>query len=502
MKVPAQSSPSGAASATVDLLDLLGDLSGVPADYLREVAEVKRVLERWTMDPGFRARYAADPAAALAALGVTVRPDDVWPLIDPDAARAMTRAVREGRGAEYPSAPHRYRAFIAEKRRDRTVYRRVAEPANAQLAAWRRRQIRRTFGELGVVKGDNLVHAPAAFELSKGCSVGCWFCGVAAERLERNWAYDTESAALWRGTLATFRRVVGPCMRFGFCYWATDPLDNPHYEHFLVDFHHVLGRCPQTTTAMASRDLERTRGVLRLAQSLDSAVDRFSIITLKMLDQVHAAFSAVDLLRVECIPQNKESVDKYRKAVAGRARQFADRRRAELVEDQNSTIACVSGFLVNMLDRSVELVTPCQASDRWPLGYWVLDRGTFTSVDDLGTLLETMIARSVRATLRIDDPVRLRPDVRAEVHADGRLALTSPHLRCLYATGDAAAIAAELGEAGDRSAGDIALALERRCDMPLEEGFRLLLDLFDRGLFDEEPPLPVAVPALRRAAHA
>jgi radical SAM family RiPP maturation amino acid epimerase len=482
------------------MVDLLGDLSGVPADYVREVAEVKRVLERWTMDPRFRARYAEDPAAALAGIGVTVGPDAVWPLIDPETARAMTRAVREGRGADYPSAAHRYRAFIAEKRRDRTFYRRAAEPADARLAAWRRRQIRRTFGELGVVKADNLVHAPAAFELSKGCSVGCWFCGVAAGRLERSLTYDTETAALWRGTLETFQRVVGPCIRFGFCYWATDPLDNPHYEHFLVDFHHVLGRCPQTTTAMASRDVERTRGVLRLAHSLDSAVDRFSIITLKMLDQVHSAFTAVDLLRVECIPQNKESVDKYRKAVAGRARRFVERRRGELVDDQSSTIACVSGFLVNMLDRSVELVTPCHASDRWPLGYWVLDQGTFTTVEDLGALLETMIARSARSTLRVDDPVRLRPDVRCEVHADGRLALTSPHLRCLYATRDAEAIGAELSDAAGRSATDVALALERRCGMPLEEGFQFLLDLFDRGLFDEEPPVCAEVP--HRAAYA
>lgn len=477
-------------TAASDSLDLLGDLAGVPADYIREVAETKRVLERWTMDPRFRTRFGEDPAVALRELGVGVVPADVTPLIYPDEARAMTRAIRDGRGHEYPRATHRYRAFIAEKRRDRTFYRREAEPRHAQLAAWRRRQIHRTFGELGPAKADGLVHAPAAFELAKGCSVGCWFCGVAAEKLERTWAYDAESAALWCGTLATFQRVVGPCIRFGFCYWATDPLDNPHYEHFLVDFHQVLGRCPQTTTAMGSRNLERTRGILRLAHSLGSAVDRFSIITLKMLEQVHAFFTAEELLRVECIPQNKESVDKYKKAVAGRARQFTERKAGELVADSSSTIACVSGFLVNMLDRTVQLVTPCHASARWPLGYWVLDQGTFTGPDDLRTLLATIIERSARDTLRADDRVRLRPDVRCEVDDGGRLALASPHLRFVYTAGGVAPVVAGLLSDGDLSAMDIALALEDRCGMPLDDGFRLLLDLFDRGLFDEEPPAP------------
>jgi hypothetical protein len=130
----------------------------------------------------------------------------------------------------------------------------------------------------------------------------------------------------------------------------------------------------------------------------------------------------------------------------------------------------------------------------------VLDRGTFRTPEDLGSLLEAMIARSIRDTLRADDPVRLRPDVRCEVDVDGGLALASPHLRFLYTAGDAAPRVAALLEGGARTAADLALALERRCGMPLEEGFQLLLDLFDRGLFDEEPPLPT--PTARPAAHA
>ncbi len=93
--------------------------------------------------------------------------------------------------------------------------------------------------------------------------------------------------------------------------WATDPLDNPDYERFLADFHDVLGRCPQTTTAQPHKDTERTRELLRLSHSLGSPVDRFSIISLNVLNRVHVAFSPGELLRVDCIPQNREAIRAY-----------------------------------------------------------------------------------------------------------------------------------------------------------------------------------------------
>ena len=45
---------------------------------------------------------------------------------------------------------------------------------------------------------------------------------------------------------------------------------------------------------------------------------------------------------------------------------------------EGGTIACVSGFLFNMVERNVRLISPCNASERWPLGYRIYDEGTFT----------------------------------------------------------------------------------------------------------------------------
>ena len=40
---------------------LLGDLSDVPAEYIRDVSHMKRFLERWTMDPKYQEAFARDP---------------------------------------------------------------------------------------------------------------------------------------------------------------------------------------------------------------------------------------------------------------------------------------------------------------------------------------------------------------------------------------------------------------------------------------------------------
>src|SRR6266568_1334481 len=206
--------------------ELLGDLSDVPADYIRDVSHIKRFLERWTMDPKYQEAFAGDAEAALTALGVSLTPADVLPLIDAGRATEATRLVRSGRAAEVPAAVLRYRAFVQEKIDHRTRLRTDVVPADPRLRAWRDRMISRCTGELGRDRAEQIVHAPAAIELSKGCTVGCWFCGVAAPKFEHTWPYTPDHATLWRECLGVLGEVYGPSVRHGFLYWATDPLDN------------------------------------------------------------------------------------------------------------------------------------------------------------------------------------------------------------------------------------------------------------------------------------
>src|SRR5580765_7001648 len=232
------------------LMPLLGDLSNVPPDYIQQVSSIKRFLERWTIDPSFRETFYINPEASIASLGLSLRLEEVVPLIDDTEAIALTKAIREGKAESYPISVLRYREFYREKRSHRRLIRKECQSSNARIATWRARQINRCVGELGMRKADALVHAPLAIEIAKGCSVGCWFCGVAAPKLDHTWPYNEANRETWRSTLSVLHEVMGDCAKQGFIYWATDPLDNPDYEKFLIDFHEILGRCPQTTTAM------------------------------------------------------------------------------------------------------------------------------------------------------------------------------------------------------------------------------------------------------------
>jgi radical SAM family RiPP maturation amino acid epimerase len=288
--------------------------------------------------------------------------------------------------------------------------------------------------------------------------------------------------------------VYGIAARRGFLYWATDPLDNPDYEHYLADFYDVFGVCPQTTTAQGQKDIERTRRILQLAHSLGSPVDRFSIIALNSLYRVHEGFTPEELLRVECVPQNKESAAAGRvlKSNAGRARKFAAKRGNELVsQEQSSTIACVSGFLFNMVDRTVKLITPSNASDRWPLGYWVIAQGTFGTADELRDLMRSMIDETIRDSLGVLDTVRLRRDVRIVVGSD-RLRVVSMGLGLAFENQPRASELAELLAAGTYTAEQVALRRREAADVPPAETLAVLDRLFLGGFFDEEPPAPIS----------
>jgi radical SAM family RiPP maturation amino acid epimerase len=468
---------------------LLGDLSGVPEHYISAVAQTKRFLERWTMDPSYRDRYLDDPQGAIDDLGLQLTPAQVEPLIDNAAARALTALLKEGGAPDVPESVLWYRAFIQEKVSHRGDSRTDGVPADPRLAAWRQRQINRCVSELGAHKADAIVHGPLAVELAKGCTVGCWFCGVAAPKFEHTWPYQGNEE-FWRGSLHALREAIGPCARQGFLYWATDPLDNPAYESFLADFHAVLGRCPQTTTAMGQKDIERSRRILRLAASMDSVIDRFSIIALNSLYKVHEGLSPEELLRVELVPQNRESAERAPKSNAGRARRFAEKRSGELVgEDTGSTIACISGFLLNMVDKTVRLITPCNASPRWPLGYWTLETCTFDSPEGLFAAITGMIERNCRPHLRVDDPVRLRSDVRLEAEgAEIRVLTLGTRLR-LGGQPDAASLAERLG-GGELTVGELAALRATESQVPMTDTMSLLDQLFTQGMFDEEPTPP------------
>jgi radical SAM family RiPP maturation amino acid epimerase len=471
-----------------EIVSVLVDRSRVPAEYRADLGRSKRFLERYVADHEFREECAKDPVQACARWNLESDPEELRPLWDAKPDRSCLGTLLAD--PKQPRSLLRYIAFLREKSQLVKQMRSEGAPAHPVFRAWRQRQIERCISELPGGKGYGLVHAPFVVELGVGCSVGCWFCAVSAPKLGDQWAYNSSSASLWRDCLSVMQELVGEkAARWGYCYWGTDPLDNPDYESFLLDFHSLIGSWPQTTTAQAHKHVERVKALLSMGETRGALIDRFSVITLRQWQELHEAFTPSEMTYVECPAQNKESLEA--KCISGRAlqanRKLAAKGREPLVDPrQTSTIACVSGFLLNMVTKQVSLITPCNASARHPDGFWTLGSRTFSDALDLQRGVLELIEQCMDVAVSHDRPVAFRSDLQyssltdgfsVTSHASRKSLVGSPHLADLGA----------LIQAGGQTAGDIAAILAERHGVSLETCFHSLNKLYDAGLLEEDP---------------
>ncbi len=446
-------------------------------------AEVKRFFEYWSADPSFRELTRADAEAAAELCRLRINPEAFrrkWdPELPEEERRPLPPAVQEY--VDHVDAKIAYRdQVIAEGRSD-----------DSRLAAWRDRQIARGFFELGESRTGQIVHAPFALELNVGCSVGCWFCGIDAPKLTDIFAYTPENRKLWQDALAALHAEIGAASRWGFCYWATDPLDNPDYESFVTDFHDIIGVFPQTTTALGLRDSARTRRLIRLAERRGCFANRFSILTLRKFKEVLDEFSPRELRAVECIPQFKNSIMGF--ASTGRARDRAKRkveRVGEEFTDPGGSIACVSGFLLNMVERTVKMISPCQATERWPLGYMIFDEARFDSAADLRREVRRMI--ETRMPERVEELPRIAlAEGLAYESTEQGFELSTVFRKSRHEHPDLIGYLKELGrlvQQGTSDAENISLILAYH-GLPAETTIGMLQTMFERGLLNEGPDL-------------
>lgn len=475
---------SAASERALGFYPLLEAPHQAPEDYALDVALVKRALECWNIDPVFREHWQADPQRALAERGIELTATDIAPLFVPQQADQLLQAVYRDQDVPEQAPPvRRYCAHLREKLRWRQAHRRENRPSEPRMAAWWERQVARLAGQLGANKADAIVHTPLCFELSEGCSVGCWFCALASQPLKgRVWPASTAHRQLWRELLDGLATRLGSAVGNGFCYWATEPFDNPDYEVFLQDFHAVLGRIPQTTTARPTADLERTRALLHLSERLGGRLNRLSILSRAIGEQVHAAFSPRELLLTELLPQNREANPRFRKARAGRILDHAD----PGLTQTPTTIACVSGFLINLWAQRIELITPCPASAAWPKGYWTLATAQFASAPEALAQIDRLIAEHMPQFPALDEPARLRPDISLETPADEQLLCHSAMQRITLPRQPQARQLAELLATGTHSPAAIAEVREQ-AGVACHQTLFLLNHLFDQGVFDEAP---------------
>lgn len=247
---------------------------------------------------------------------------------------------------------------------------------------------------------------PICFELSRGCSVGCWFCGLQAPQLKAVFPHTRQNKKLWYDVLQISHDLLGTAATNASLYWATEPFDNPDYELFCLDFHAVFGVFPQTTTALALADIKRTRSFIRLSQKNGCKLNRFSVNSIEDLHSLHEHYSAFELAQVELVLQNRGSLQN--KARSGR---LLTSRSDNL---QTETISCCTGFLVNMVRKRVYLISPCPASAKYPKGYITFAEGAFQSADEFSALLQEMMDSHMANSFSSSDPVVLTDGIRCQ----------------------------------------------------------------------------------------
>ena len=456
---------------------------------IRLVAQLKRFFERYCADPGFRARLAEEGPAVAADFGIEVSPEDVraFAAVNPPDGQSRVLAWTDNFGF--------FRDFMFECVGGLELVHLAGSSSNAKFKAWHERQIARLRFDFSTW-GDSIVRPAVALELSKGCSVGCWFCAVSADRLTGNFVYDKGGRRFWREVLDELGSVLGPAASSGFCYWATDPFDNPDYERFTSDFHAALGTFPPTTTALPLKNVGRTRAFLNLSRSSQCRLNRFSVLTLPMLNRIHREFSAEELAFVDLVLQNPGAlvVTNFPQAVPAAkvhaGRMLSVTQKAGF-QSAPGTIACIVGFLINMVERTIQLVSPCIAGREWPLGYRVHDRQTFSDASELRSAIEQMIDEHMPLEVAPDSVLRFSPGLRYSTFIDGFRLSTSQYAvdfrsRWQFPTCCSYLELGELIRRGDMTADQIRATLEHR-GASREQIREFLNLLYERGVLDDSP---------------
>lgn len=386
-------------------------INGLTESELSLFVKLKRFFESYQGNKSFR--EAVDNAVGLEELNISfddksITLNDLVSIINPKEKNK--KSVVMNIWAKYLTSASEFRKEILNLGNSNGRY--------MAFDDWRDKQIRRTAFELGV-KGTGIVHSPLAIELSDGCSVGCWFCGISAEKFKGHYSLKEKGEKEWRQTLEALHSVLGEGMKAGFCYWGTDPLDNPEYLEFIKIYHEIVGAIPQTTSAIPLKNIELTKAVLEYSNHHRDTPNRFSILSTSVLDRVHKTFTPEELLGVELVLQNV-GAKLETKSGAGRALVrdsdkvfFSDSKKRKFDTVQSdSTIACVSGFLLNIVKKNIKLISPTVANSTWKDGFIIFDEANYNHPDELPHIINKMVEKQLYGQIKQDLEFSLHENIK------------------------------------------------------------------------------------------
>jgi radical SAM family RiPP maturation amino acid epimerase len=383
---------------------------------MHKYAGLKRFFERWSADPKFRDELIDNSEDTLKKNFIPITGDDIQYMLVQSSGQ-IPEPVR-----------NMWQLNQSKQALVKSFYLLENLPANAGMLAWRNRQIQRQKFDLGPFFTETNIHSSLTVELSDGCSVGCWFCALSPDSFKKYYDYQTYQQE-WLQFLDIMHGFLGEAMKSTFLYWATEPFDNPDYEKFCLDVYNECGAFPPTTTAVAHKDPERIRQFIKFSSDYGCWLNRFSLTSQGIMNKVHKEFTAEELAEVECLPLNKNANFAYGNSGDFRKRvqenpnilveQDSKLRKAPWHQSNpdyansedyaNGSICCVTGFLVNMVTRNIQLISPTTASDEWPLGYIIHSNEYFEDIYSLNLILKQLQIEHFKENLNETDWLSFNP---------------------------------------------------------------------------------------------
>ena len=484
-------------------------------DEMRLLSEVKRFLECYQGDREFRealdagGKFTEEQRRMLKDIGVTFEPEAMellWTrrdLMEQIPALVAHVPSFDDAPSEFRSAlapyPELRRWYLWRHRIERTrlvqkLMVSVKPTLSPEYTTWRARRVAAARTELGSF-GWSLDHPCHAVEMAVGCSVGCGFCAFDAGKLQT--VFDLarpENRELVCGVATGMTNVLGWPAAHGMLYWSTEPNDNPHYVKLLEFWQRLTGATLCTATARAGEAW--VRELIDFYSRGPSQWPRISVLSRGIMRRLHRAFTPIEMRDTTLLMQQKDAEVFRAKVPGGRdrmLRQLVDADDLRDVDFENlpegfeppqGTIACISGPLVNMVRRTIKLISPCYTTMEYRYGYRVFDETFFDGPEDFEVALKRIIRRSMVVRPYPEMPVRWRDDLKAIPRPDG-FTLLSPTTRRDFRRGELHRHTAELVGRGDRTYEQVFDALSDNPRIGPMVAISMLDSLFGKGYLCE-----------------
>jgi hypothetical protein len=207
-----------------------------------------------------------------------------------------------------------------------------------------------------------------------------------------------------------------------------------------------------------------------------------------MLSKIHAAFSPEELLLVTVSPRNEGSSGARMMIFAGRAQQNVTTYRKYRPDVLMNTPSCESGFMFNLIERTIKLASPCAPDEHWPLGFRVYDDRRFETPEDVRWIVDEMMDRHMARKASELTLLRFQSCLRFEPTSNG-FAIIGPRLRQRFEATHEMPLMTMLGEMiqSGRYSAEKLISLAEQHGVARASIVDTLDDLFRLGVLDEGP---------------